>query len=160
MLDSINNPYQIATGMLSLINLILLVVLYQRIRQHRKGLKEIFDGENTGKLEEVVLKHKKTLTSHNKNLKEIGKLLEEMVEQNKFNIQKAGVVRFNPFADTGGNMSFSLALLDGNDNGIVISSLHSREGTRIYAKPVEKRKSSMNLTEEEKRAIASANSRL
>lgn len=50
--------------------------------------------------------------------------------------QKIGFVRFNPYADTGGNQSFCLCLLNDYNDGIVITSLHSREQTRIYAKQV------------------------
>lgn len=57
---------------------------------------------------------------------------------NKLHLQKVGFVRFNPFTDTGGNQSFILSLLDENGTGVVISSLHSRENTRIYAKRIEK----------------------
>lgn len=52
------------------------------------------------------------------------------------NIKKIGLVRYNPFSETGGNQSFVLALLDSNDNGFVVTSLHSRESTRVFAKPV------------------------
>lgn len=52
------------------------------------------------------------------------------------NIQRVGMKRFNPFGDTGGDQSFSMALLDANNDGVVLSSLHGRSGTRIYAKPV------------------------
>lgn len=52
------------------------------------------------------------------------------------NIKKVGLVRYNPFFETGGNQSFVLTLLDSNDNGFVITSLHSRESTRVFAKPV------------------------
>lgn len=117
-------------------------------------------GGESQNLQEIVLKQKKTLLVHNKNLKELGKILAELVEQNKWNLQKVGVVRFNPFADTGGNISFALALLDRENNGIVISSLHSREGTRIYAKPIEKGKSTFHLTDEEMEAIDEANKKL
>jgi len=68
-------------------------------------------------------------------------------------ISKEAVIRYNPFGDTGGDQSFSIALLDLKDNGIVISSLHSRSGTRIYAKPIISGQSSHNLTEEEKDVI-------
>ncbi len=71
-------------------------------------------------------------------------------------IQKASVVRFNPFRDTGGDSSFSVALLDGNLNGIVITGLHTRERTRVYIKPVQKGKSSYEISKEEERAIADA----
>lgn len=107
-------------------------------------------------MEGLVLVHKRTLANHQKNLKEIGKILEELVEQNKLNIQKVGLVRFNPFADAGGNMSFTVALLDGRNNGIVVSSLHGREGTRIYAKNIDKGESKYRLTEEERQAIEKA----
>jgi hypothetical protein len=75
---------------------------------------------------------------------------------NKSNFQKMGFVRFNPFEDTGANMSFALSLLDGNDNGFVISSLHGREGTRMYSKTITKGKSKFKLTEEELTAIQNA----
>ena len=53
--------------------------------------------------------------------------------------QRVGLVRFNPFEDTGGNQSFALALLDAEGNGWVLSSLHARTGTRVYAKPITRR---------------------
>ena len=68
-----------------------------------------------------------------------------------------GLVRYNPFAETGGDQSFCLSLLDGNNNGLVISSLHSRENTRIYAKPVKKGKAAnYDLSTEEKEAVKKA----
>ena len=50
--------------------------------------------------------------------------------------QRVGLVRFNPFEDTGGNQSFALALLDAHGDGFVVSSLHARAGTRVYAKAI------------------------
>ena len=66
---------------------------------------------------------------------------------------RVGVVRFNPFPDTGGDQSFAVALLDGHDDGIVLSGLHSRAGCRVYAKPVAGGTSTYNLSQEEQRAI-------
>lgn len=66
---------------------------------------------------------------------------------------KKGFVRYNPFGDVGGNQSFSLCLLNKESDGYVISSIHSREGTRVYAKTVEGGKSEYNLSEEEKKSI-------
>lgn len=57
--------------------------------------------------------------------------------ESKYHLQKLGLVRFNPFANTGGDQSFSLCLLDETNSGIVITSLHSRETTRIYTKQIE-----------------------
>jgi hypothetical protein len=71
-------------------------------------------------------------------------------------IQGVGVVRYNPFAQMGSNMSFSLALLDGRANGVVVSVLNNREGSRVYGKAVEHGTSSYPLSDEERQALALA----
>ena len=70
--------------------------------------------------------------------------------------QKMSLVRYNPFADTGGDLSFSLALLDLTDTGFVITGIHGRGVDRIYAKEIIKGKSKHNLSEEEIAAIRKA----
>ena len=87
------------------------------------------------------------------NFEKISKELENLKKENKFNIQKFGIVRFNPFKEIGGNQSFSIALLDGRDDGIVITSLYTKEGNRIFGKPIKGGKSEYLLSEEEKEAI-------
>jgi hypothetical protein len=71
-------------------------------------------------------------------------------------VQSVGVVRFNPFPEMGGNMSFSIALLDARANGIVISVLNDRQGSRVYGKPVEAGVSTQKLSNEEQQAIGLA----
>jgi hypothetical protein len=81
----------------------------------------------------------------------------EVIEETKSHLQKMGFVRFNPFNDTGGDQSFCLAILDGHDHGIVISSLHSREQTRIYAKQIVAGKpQGVELSREEAEAVTRA----
>jgi len=70
--------------------------------------------------------------------------------------QRIGLVRFNPFEDTGSNQSFALALLDADDDGVVISSLHARGGTRIYAKAVAAGRPEATLSDEEAQALGLA----
>jgi hypothetical protein len=70
--------------------------------------------------------------------------------------QRVGLVRYNPFEETGGNQSFALALIDAEDDGFIISSLHARAGTRIYAKPLTAGRSEGALSEEEVEALALA----
>jgi hypothetical protein len=69
---------------------------------------------------------------------------------------RLGFVRFNPFNDTGGDQSFCLAIIDARGNGYVLSSIHARTGTRVYAKQVQQGHSSHNLSEEEAAALAKA----
>ena len=70
--------------------------------------------------------------------------------------QRVGLVRFNPFEETGGNQSFALALLDAEGDGWVLSSLHARSGTRVYAKAIRGGRSDAALSEEETAAIRQA----
>jgi len=71
-------------------------------------------------------------------------------------VQGVGVVRYNPFPEMGGNMSFSVALLDGSANGVVISVLNDRNGSRAYGKAVEQGTSTYPLSDEEQQALALA----
>jgi hypothetical protein len=68
-------------------------------------------------------------------------------------IQRTGLVRYNPFEDTGGNQSFAVALLDAHGDGVVISSLHARSATRIYAKAIAAGRSEAALSDEESEAL-------
>jgi hypothetical protein len=67
--------------------------------------------------------------------------------------QRVGLVRFNPFEDTGGNQSFAIALLDEGGDGFVLSSLHARAGTRVYAKTIAGGKAEASLSKEEQEAL-------
>lgn len=102
-------------------------------------------------------KTNQALSAETKKISDLEKVAADIKGNNLYNIQKVGLVRFNPFAETGGDQSFCLSLLDGEDSGLVISSLHSRETTRIYAKPVSKGKAAgYDLSVEEKQAVLKA----
>jgi hypothetical protein len=80
-------------------------------------------------------------------------------KEGHLHIQKIGLVRFNPFKDTGGDQSFILSLVDGNNTGVIISGLYARSGTRWYAKRIVKGKSMEHeLSEEEQKALREAKS--
>jgi Protein of unknown function (DUF4446) len=71
-------------------------------------------------------------------------------------VQRVGIVRFNPYGDTGGQQSFSVAMLDGEQTGFVISSLHSRQQTRVYLKQISQGQSDTPLSDEESQALRQA----
>src|SRR3954452_6147717 len=71
-------------------------------------------------------------------------------------VQRIGVVRFNPFEDTGGKQSFAIALLDSRGTGVAISSLHARQATRVYLKQISAGRSDIELSDEETEAIKRA----
>lgn len=95
-----------------------------------------------------------------KNRKDIDglKIICDRIEkEGRLHIQKIGLLRFNPFKDTGGDQSFVLALVDGQNTGVVISGIYSRLGTRWYAKRVIEGKGiEHELSDEEKQALKSA----
>jgi hypothetical protein len=90
------------------------------------------------------------------SIEEIIRDIHMLQEDGKLHVQKVGLVRFNPFRETGGDHSFSLALLDGKDTGVVVTGLHARERTRLYMKAIKNGKGDFELSAEEKKALEKA----
>lgn len=135
----------------------LLVVIWMAIRISKLGnIRKQFFASGPTNLEEVLVEQNRKINDLDRELTKLGGNLRELTILNRHNVQKIGFVRFNPFDDAGGNMSFALALLSADNSGVVISSLHGREGTRIYAKNVKAGKSESKLTDEENLAINQA----
>lgn len=88
-----------------------------------------------------------------KTIKDVNQKIEVITKKDIRHIQKLGLVRFNPFRDAGGNQSFTLALLNEDNTGIVLTGLHARETTRLYVKDVIRGESRSELSKEEKEAI-------
>jgi hypothetical protein len=126
--------------------------LNQRINQ-------ITGGVESGDLEEILSHHLATVHGVSRDLDELTARLAIVESAARHHFTKQGLVRFNPFPDTGGNQSFALVLLDESDDGVIVSSLHSRTGTRIYAKAVNAGKADTSLSTEEQEAIDEAQSR-
>lgn len=92
-----------------------------------------------------------------KDFENLKKEVESLKISNIKNISRVGLIRFNPYDDTGGDLSFSLTLLDRDKNGVVLSSLHGRGGTRIYCKNIKNgQKEKYELSQEEKDSLAEA----
>jgi len=100
-----------------------------------------------------VLNHLEKL---GEKINKLEKELEYVKKQSKFAVQKVEVIRYNPFSGTGGNQSFSIVLLDGNDDGIVVTSLFTQDGNRVYGKSIKGGESEYTLSKEEKEVIEKA----
>ena len=134
--------------------LIALTVLFYRLMVHYQKLTKGITKKDLRTILEKLLKGQQQEAEKIKHL--LGEI-EKVKKEEVFDIQKIGLVRYNPFAETGGDQSFCLALLNGENSGLVISSLHSRDTTRVYAKPIKKSKASgYELSDEEKRAVKKA----
>jgi len=132
---------------------ILSLFLFRTLRHYQR----LTSGITKRDLKTVLEKILKDIKDNGRQIKEVLKKSQEVEEKGAFHIQKIGFLRYNPFKTTGGDQSFILALLDEYDNGLVITSLHSRETTRIYAKPVKRGEAgNYKLSSEEKRVIKRA----
>ena len=132
--------------------IVLSVVLFRAFNFFRRLTKKV----KKGNLVEVIDKVLEKEAKNSKDLSRIQKEIRELSDEVNLHVQKVGLVRFNPFEEMGGDHSFSLALLDGRDTGVILTGLHTRERTRVYIKEVERGRSKLNLSSEEKKALAKA----
>ncbi len=154
----LNNPFYLISSLIIIGLLIWQTLLQLKLSQLKKKLKTLFNGSKATDLEGVLFEAIKRQKSAEKQIEEINLATKKLNQMAQSSVQKIGVVRYNPFKDTGGDQSFVVALLDANDNGLTIASLYSREGTRVYSKPIKQGESKYPLTQEEKEAIQQAQS--
>jgi len=122
----------------------------------RRRLRRVLpQGESSG-IDEILDRQLKRIDSLTERIDALNKLHHELENLSQRTIQKVAVIRYNPFADTGGDQSFAIALLDSLGNGVVLSSLHSRTDTRVFAKAVHSGRSKYQLSDEEQDAIKKA----
>lgn len=151
-------PYLLG-GMLVLILIlfVLSVVLFIKFKKINQTAQLFFAGKNGKDLEEMINNQHKLILKNEKDIKELFDGYEKIFNIAAKGIQKVGVVRYNPFKDMGGNQSFSIAMLDRNDTGLLITTLATRDGARIFSKAVTAGDCvEFPLLEEEKKAIKMA----
>ncbi len=132
------------------------VVVFIQLNQLKKRFSAALGGEEAGSLETTLAEHLARVEAVDQRLTQLNTEYERLVITNSLASQKVSIVRFNPFGDTGGDQSFSLAVLDAHDSGYVLTSIHGRQGTRVYVKPVDYAKSKYSLSAEEQQALAQA----
>jgi hypothetical protein len=138
------------------LTLVWALLLTRRTRQLRARLDGLTRGERGSSLEAVLEAHLRRVRDVSDELQAIHQRTAALEAQMPAAVQQVGLVRFNPFEDTGSNQSFALALLDGHGHGVVISSLHSRQATRLYVKPVVAGQADRAMSDEEAQAISQA----
>ncbi|NTW14755.1 MAG: DUF4446 family protein [Candidatus Moranbacteria bacterium] len=151
-------PLTLASIGIGSLGLLVSVLLFFRVRKLRKDLTALFSGKTGVDLEEIILKQKEGLDAADEEIRKLYGIAEQLYRLGQESIHKTGLLRFNPFKEVGGNQSFAVALLDGKNTGFVISSIHTREGTRVYAKPVEKGSETKEypLSDEERHVVGAA----
>lgn len=133
-------------GLVSIVALILVIILYKKLSRLTKG-------KNAMSLEKIISENNKLALEIKDKLKNQEIQIIDIKKDAMNNIQNIGVVRFNPFKETGGSQSFAVAMTDKKNNGVIISSLYTRDRVNVFAKPIIEGISEYKLTEEEQAAI-------
>lgn len=122
-------------------------------KNYKKFIKKLGNGNN---IDEMLKEYINSVEKVQKENKEINEYCKDIDENMSKCLQKVGMVRYNAFQDTGSDLSFTLAILDENDNGVVLNGIYSREMSNIYAKTIINGESQNTLSKEEKEAIEKA----
>jgi len=138
------------------IALVAIVWLARRTAALQRRLAAVTRGSDGDSLEAVLDQHLGRVEQVARTVDLLGSRTSTLEQDGRFAFQKIGLVRFNPFEDTGGNQSFAIALLDANDDGVIVSSLHARSETRIYAKALNAGRADAALSDEEAEALQRA----
>lgn len=137
-------------GIIAITWLVILTIFVVWLYLNLKGL--IVDAKKKDFLK--LFKEIQDIQNNNKmDIVNFRKEFSEFKNISKSDISKVGIIKFNPFSETGGDHSFSLTLLDGRKNGIIITSLHTRERTRVYLKEVFDGRSKIDLSNEERKSL-------
>lgn len=138
---------------LLLVVLVLLLVQSIRLSRAARRYRALVGDGSGGTLVNVLEEHVGRVDAVGGQLQELRAVVDLLERRSRGSLQHIGLVRFNPFDDTGSDQSFALALLDERRDGVVISSLHGRSNTRLFAKPVTGGESAHALSDEELQAI-------
>ncbi len=139
---------------LLIIGLVVVIIKFNKIsKKYTEFMKKLGNGKD---IEEDLENYMYRVERVEKQNAEILNYMRNIDNDLNKCIQKIGIVRYNAFQDTGSDLSFALALLDEENNGVVLNGIYSREMSNIYAKPVENGKSKYTISEEEGLAIEKA----
>lgn len=144
----------LVTAAISLLFLLLVIVLWVKLNKLRRNYKSMLNGTGSLNVEQILIelqeKGNLLLENDNRNEQEIQAIRKDMSTMKSH----IGIHRYNAFSETGSDLSFSVAILDEQQTGVVLSGIHGRDETYVYAKPVEHGQSKYALSPEEKEAIS------
>lgn len=151
-----NSLIENADMVVVLLIVLLLVVIIETVfiaiihRKYISFMKRLGNGKNLDEMLKIYISDVDAVKKDNKEIKNYYTKLDSDIASC---VQKVGLVRYNAFKDVGSDLSFAIALLDANDNGVVLNGLYGSESSNIYAKPIKNKKSTYQLSDEEEYAI-------
>jgi hypothetical protein len=151
--------FQISIGLAAVSFVLAIIAVWQTLSLRRRFAASLgtADGQS---LEQTLADHLARVNTVDTKLEGLTGEYHRLADMTGLASQKISVVRFNPFGDTGGDQSFALAVLDSHNSGYILTSIHGREGTRVYVKPIDYGKSKYTLSAEEQQALAQAAKRV
>ena len=139
-----------------LVTIIILIITLCKLKKLRRRIDDLTRGKDTESMEDIMLNFFERIESLEEGEKVTRSDLSDIKENLKITYQKTGLVKYDAFREMSGALSYSLALLDKENNGVLISSMYSREGCYTYAKDIENGECKINLSEEEAEALKQA----
>jgi hypothetical protein len=155
VLDNIDVLFAAVVVFLLLL-LVLFIISSARMRKVRKQYRTLMKGLKTANLEEVLFQYTDDVRQLESTVRQVVATHEQQRREIDLSCGPVGVVRYNAFSEAGSDLSFSVALLNREADGVVITSIFGREESRAYAKPITAGHSTYNLSGEEKQAIQKA----
>jgi Protein of unknown function (DUF4446) len=132
------------------------MVLTRRVGRLSRRIEKLTRGSDETSLEAVLGSHLERVRQVVRDVDQVAARTAALERDIRQSLARIGLVRYNPFEDTGGNQSFALAIVDSSGDGFVVSSLHARAATRVYAKAVTGGKAGEALSPEETEALRQA----
>lgn len=156
LIQQYSNYIILITAILAFLSII--IAISNSIKTHRviRRYKRLMRGIDNKNLEAMLTHHLNSVENVLVKVEDLEHNFKLIVNNLEYCLQNVGIVRYNPFAQMGGDLSFSLALLDKNGDGIVLTGLFSRNSSSVYAKPITDGSSTYPLSQEEIQAIQKA----
>ena len=146
----------IALSVVSIILAVVLIIVLCKLKKLKRRVDSLTRGKDTESMEDIIVNYLERVESLEEGEEITRAALNAIKDNLKITYQKTGLVKYDAFREMSGALSYSLALLDKENNGVLISSMYSREGCYTYAKEIIKGESKINLSEEEAEALKQA----
>ncbi len=142
--------------MIQILLFILLISVHMKYNRLKRSYNVFMRGKDGKNLEERIIKKFEQIDRIARITKKNEESIRKINKKIKKNYQKVGIIRYDAFQEMGGNLSFALTMLDEEDSGWILNSMHSREGCYTYVKEIVKGESYIELSEEEKDSLEHA----
>lgn len=145
--------------LITLILLFLVIILMRAVKNVESRYRKLMRGVNSKNLEELVIGYLDNVDKVKIDTEYIKEIYKDLDKRVKGCIQKTSMIRYRAFEDVGSDLSYSIALLDYNNDGVIVTGIYSRNDSTTYAKPIDKGMSRYDLSDEEQQVLKDAMSK-